>query len=67
MTAALRAVSRLDDGLASPTDRSLAAAYDHACQLQAFVPPVFCIHGGGPDCNTCYLDHDDLMRRAEDQ
>jgi hypothetical protein len=64
--AASDALARLDDGLQDPDDAELAAVLELHCQTAAFVPPVFCRHGLGPGCNSCFLDHDDAMRRAED-
>lgn len=68
MTAALDALSRLDDGLPiSTADRDMLALFDQHCAWEAFVPPEpLCRHGNTTDCNSCFLDHDDLMRRAED-
>lgn len=68
MTAALDALARLDDGVPLPGDRTLADLFDQHIQWDAFVPPApFCRHGNTADCNSCFLDHDDLMRRADDQ
>lgn len=64
---ALEALSRVDDGLAQGGDLELIEILDRHCQWEAFVPPVFCRHGQGPGCNSCFLDHDDAVRRAEDQ
>lgn len=67
MTAALDALARLDDGLPLPGDDVLLAVFDRHCQWGAFTAPEpLCQHGQTADCNSCFLDHDDLMRRAED-
>jgi hypothetical protein len=66
---ALKALARLDDGLPiSTADQHVLAVFDAHTQWEAFVPPEpLCRHGNTADCNSCFLDHDDLMRRAEDQ
>ncbi len=67
MTAALAAIDAIDDGHATATDRALADWYDLVCQARAFIPLLaLCVHGQAGDCNSCFLDWDDLMRRAED-
>lgn len=68
MTTALQALSRMDDGTFSPADTLLADRYDLHCQAGACVwPDLMCPHGVTGDCHACFLDHDDEMRRAEDQ
>jgi hypothetical protein len=68
VTAALDALARLDDGTPLPGDAALAAVFERHCQWEAFVPPEpLCRHGNTADCNPCFLDWDDLMRRVEDQ
>lgn len=64
MTAALDA---LDFALVLPEDAAMLAVFETHCQQHAFVEPIYCRHGEAGDCNSCFLDHDDLMRRAEDQ
>lgn len=67
MTAALDALARFDDGVSLPGDRTLADLFDQHIQWDSFVPPApLCRHGSSADCNSCFLDHDDLMRRADD-
>lgn len=66
MTVAADALARLDDGLGRPGDREIAAVLDRHLQWDAFIPPTYCIHGQGDGCNSCFLDHDDAMRRTED-
>ena len=67
MTTALQSVSRVDDGTASAADVLLANRYDRLCQAKAFKwPELACPHGNTTDCNACFLDHDDEMRRASD-
>lgn len=60
------AVNRLDDGDGRPGDSDLAAIFEAHCQRDAFTPPTYCVHGQGDGCNSCFLDHDDLVRRSED-
>lgn len=64
--AAQDALARSDEGAGLSGDVALAYRYDQHCQAGAFIPPLLCPHGRGEDCNSCFLDHDDLMRRAED-
>ncbi len=62
-------LARVDDGLPVTADqRVLLAVFERHCQEQAFIPPpALCVHGNDEDCGSCFLDHDYLMRRAEDQ
>lgn len=79
MTAALDAISRIDDGTATVLDRTIAALFDdHASTdwhrrlaAREVTPAGFCpLHGdvldGYGDCGACFLDHDSAMRRADD-
>lgn len=63
------ALSRVDDGgQLHPGDRAALEVFDRHLVWEAFIPPEpLCRHGQTADCNSCFLDHDDLMRRLEDQ
>ena len=67
MTTALDALARLDFDTVLPEDAAVLEVFERHCQQHAFEPPVFCQHGVTGDCNSCFLDYDALMRRAEDQ
>lgn len=64
MTAASGALAPLDFDTLLPEDVAVLAVFERHCQQHAFEPP--CRHGVTGDCNSCFLDHDDLMRRADD-
>lgn len=66
MTAALDALARLDFDTVLPEDAAVLAVFERHCQLGAFEPPVDCRHGVTGDCNSCFLDYDQALRRAED-
>ncbi len=79
-TLASDAIARIDDGHASPADRLIADLFDAHSQdrwtrvgaLLDVLPADVCACGGRKEpaefeCQGCFLDHDDAMRRADDQ
>lgn len=72
MTAALEALTRLDDGLELPGDRELAEIFERHCRQEAFVPPpitpagLVCDGPDGPECGTCTVGHDLAVARSAD-
>lgn len=59
-------LSHIDDGIALPEDPELADLLERHCRWDAR-PCLICGEPGGPECVRCLLDHDALMRRADDQ
>ncbi|MET0415794.1 MAG: hypothetical protein ABW022_07215 [Actinoplanes sp.] len=78
MTSALAAISRLDDGTASPADRVIADRFDaHASTdwhrrlavldgYDADRCQVCGKPGEGDECDSCYAGHDLLVERGSD-
>ncbi|WP_250029700.1 hypothetical protein [Paractinoplanes maris] len=73
------AISRLDDGQATQADRLIAEVFDRHSEASAYhlaqrldvLPADVCPCSqpkdpAEPTCLSCYLEHDDAMRRASD-
>jgi hypothetical protein len=67
MTAALDALSRLDDGLPVATaDRDMLAVFDAHCRWGA-KPCLICGAEGGPECLSCVIAAEIEAKRSEDR
>jgi hypothetical protein len=66
MTAAMNALSRLDDGISQPGDRTLADIFDRHCRWGSR-PCLICGAEGGPECLSCVIAAEVEAKRSEDR
>jgi hypothetical protein len=68
MTAAVDALSRLDDGVALPGDRTLAEIFDQHCRWGAQKVCLICgAEGQGAECDGCVIAAEIEAKRSEDR
>jgi hypothetical protein len=68
MTAAVDALSRLDDGVALPGDRTLAEIFDRHCRWGAQKVCLICgFEGQGSECDLCVIADEVEAKRTADQ
>jgi hypothetical protein len=66
ITTASDALARLDDGVALPGDPVLAELFDRHCRWEAQRFCLVCGLPGGPECDSCHVEHDKTVEASTD-